>query len=196
MSAMLSTTRARSCRSFWRVVSDCSIYFFIMSSFSYLEAFSTCFSCSSLSSSASSDSAARKASEASLTEHSCALSFSSSAAQPFSSSSISRSLPSRLNSDLCTLPPVIEPPGLIMSPFSVAILNDEPTCLLMAMPVSRSSTITVLPSKFEHISAYRGAHSTSSAAMPWHPRIFMKRFSASVSALGRMADTGRSVARP
>ena len=101
------------------------IYFSIMSSFSACAAISSSFSCSA-SPVASSCSCAPE-SEASSSSYSFSRSsFSlSSSAVRLVSSSISLSLPIMLNSRFCTLPPVIEPPGLTISPLSVAILKEE-----------------------------------------------------------------------
>ena len=101
-----------------------------------------------------------------------------------------------LNSRFCTLPPVIDPPGLTISPFSVAILNEALACRLIAIAASRSLTITVLPSRFSIIPLYFSSKLTSSLATPMNPftrQQFSSRWS---SILARIADIGKNVALP
>ncbi len=82
------------------------------------------------------------------------------------SSSISRLLPKMLTVLLTTEPPVIEPDGLIKSPFKVTIRNAYWFFFARLMAVSISSTITVLPSKLNTICSYFFSYWIKSDAIP------------------------------
>ena len=167
-----------------------------MSSFSFCVASSTSFLCSV--SAAASTAAFEPLSEASAASASAVRAASPSArdAMRFFSSSISRSRPIRLNSRFCTLPPVMEPPGLMMSPFTVAIRNAPRARLLTAMPASRSRTMTVRPSRFSNTPLYFASYPTSSEATPKKPSTRQASRSFASNVRGRIAEMGNNVARP
>ena len=112
------------------------------------------------------------------------------------SSFSSRSRPSRFTARDWVEPPVMEPPECITSPTRVTKRKECPPARIMAMPLSRSSAMTVRPSRFSTIPRYSGAHCTSSLATPKHPGSRSACRSRSVNSLERTADIGRKVARP
>ena len=110
--------------------------------------------------------------------------------------SISRSRPIRLNSRFWVLPPVMLPPGFIISPFNVAILKDDLARLFMAMPASRSFTTIVRPRRFSNMPLYLSSKDTRSEATPIKPSTLHIDLSSLLSSLGRMLETGSMVALP
>ena len=72
---------------------------------------------------------------------------------------------------LATEPPLIAPDGFITSPFNVTILNLYEFFFAKLTALSMSSTITVLPNKFNIIPSYFLSHFTKSDAIPITPSI-------------------------
>ena len=91
-------------------------------------------------------------------------------------------------------PPVIEPPGFIIWPSTVTILNLLEYLFEIPIAESISSTITTLPKRFEIIFLYSFLQSTSSLAIATKPKLSSRSFSSRF--LGFIAEIGRKVALP
>ena len=108
--------------------------------------------------------------------------------------SLSREI--RLTASLLLLPPVSEPCGLTISPSSVTILNANLVFCASLTAMSRSSTTTVAPRRFDITGAIFLSKLMSSLATPKQPSIDKYFLSSCEMFLGFIDVIGINVARP
>ena len=95
--------------------------------------------------------------------------------------------------DFALLPPVIEPPALMICPSSVTMRRRLPLAFAMRTASVSVSATTVRPSRFSKMPLYFPSKLTRSKATPTKPG---SSTGASRMTLPRIVSMGRKVARP